>query len=65
VRGIGAEAKIIPKPKTFIVQNVKKIAKQTSTFTLGYTKTIEIVYDVFDFILNLKNLIFVNHLFKT
>jgi hypothetical protein len=65
VRGILAEIEELPKSKTFFVQNIKKQYKQTSTFTLGYTKTIEIVYDIFDFILNIINLAFVNPLYST
>lgn len=65
IRGILTEIEEKPKSKTFSVENVKKEYKQTSTFTIGYTKTIEIVYDVFDFILNLWKLTFVNHLNST
>ena len=54
IRGIIAEVEQKPKSKTFSVENVKKEYKQTSTFTLGYTKTSEIVYDVFDFIQNVN-----------
>ena len=65
IRGIVAESENKPKDKVFSVENVKKVYKQTSTFTIGYTKTIEIVYDVFDFITNTWNLIFVNKSFST
>ena len=61
IRGILAEIEKKPKSKTFFVENVKKIYKQTSTFTIGYTKTIEIVYDVFDFITNVWNLTFIKN----
>jgi hypothetical protein len=54
-----AEIEKKPKNKTFSVEDVKKIYKQTSTFTIGYTKTIEIVYDVADFITNVWNLSFI------
>ena len=60
IRGIFTEIQQKTKSKTFSVENVKKNYKQTSTFTTGYTKTMEIVYDVFDFIQNLHNLIFLN-----
>lgn len=59
VRGILTESEKNSTAKFFFVQNIKKQYKQTSTFTIGYTKTIEIVYDVFDFISNIINLAFV------
>lgn len=65
VRGILAESKEFPKIKFFLQQDVKKQYKQTSTFTVGYTKTMEIIYDVCDFISNINNIIFINPLFST
>jgi Transposase DDE domain len=50
VRGLIAENAEPPKEKVFFAQNVRKTYKQTSTFTTGYTKTINIVYTFFDFI---------------
>ena len=65
IRGILAEIEKKPKNKTFSVEDVKKIYKQTSTFTIGYTKTIEIVYDVADFITNVWNFSFIKNSFST
>lgn len=63
IRGILTELEEKPKFKTFKIENVKKIYKQTSTFTTGYTKISDIVYDVFDFILILEKSIFLKHSF--
>jgi hypothetical protein len=65
VRGVLAEIEQIPTSKTFSVHNIKKVYKQTSTFTLGFSKLIEITYDVFDFISNIQKSIFINPLFST
>lgn len=50
VRGICEETENQPTLKTFTVENVQKEYKQTSTFKLGCTKTLDIVYDMFDFL---------------
>jgi hypothetical protein len=65
IRGILTEIQHKPKSKTFAVEDVKKDYKQTSTFTLGYTISMEIIYDVFDFILNLHDTVFSNSSLST
>lgn len=65
VRGIITETEEKPKIKVFAVQNEKKEYKQFSTFTTGYTKTIEIVYTLFDFVLNLLDITSLKYSFST
>ena len=65
IRGILAEIEKKPKSKFFSVEQIKKEYKQTSTFTIGYTKTMEIVYDVFDFITIAWKSVTVNNLLPT
>jgi hypothetical protein len=50
VRGICEEIENPPTLKIFTVENIQKNYKQTSTFKAGYTKMIDIVYDLFDFV---------------
>jgi hypothetical protein len=65
IRGVIVEAEEIPKAKVFSVDNVKKQYKQFSTFTTGYTKMIEIVYNVFDFLQSVMDAININSAFST
>ena len=50
VRGTLEENQNPPKIKTFFTHKIPKKYKQTATFTVGYTKAIEIVYNVYDFV---------------